>query len=249
MFKNERQREIYDILNSSGFVTVKALSERLYTSESSIRRDLTEMEDMGFVKRSYGGASIITSYTSVLPFQARSYNAMSEKRAIAEKAVTLIKEGDIIFLDQSSTSYFLALTLLNFNSLTVITNNIEILNVLSHTKNTVHSTGGVISKKNTNCLIGDLAQKSFEGIYADLAFFSAKALSEDGIISDCTQEETFVRNAMLKNASKKVFLCDSTKLGTHSAYIQCDLSKIDCVISDNADIHRYTKQYSHLKVM
>lgn len=249
MFKNERQREIYDILNTQGFVTVKTLSEQLYTSESSIRRDLSDMESMGLVKRSYGGASIITSHTSVLPFQMRSYNAVEEKRQIAAKASELIKEGDIIFLDQSSTSYFLALTLLNYNSLTVITNNIEILSVLSHTQNTVLSTGGMISKRNTNCLIGNNAQKAFEGVYADLAFFSAKALSADGIISDCTQEETFVRNAMLKNATKRVFLCDSTKMNTHSAYVQCTLADIDVLISDSEQADQYKKEYPNLTVI
>ena len=249
MFKNERQREIYDILNTQGFVTVKTLSDQLYTSESSIRRDLSDMESMGLVKRSYGGASIITSHTSVLPFQMRSYNAVEEKRQIAAKASELIKEGDIIFLDQSSTSYFLALTLLNYNSLTVITNNIEILSVLSHTQNTVLSTGGMISKRNTNCLIGNNAQKAFEGVYADLAFFSAKALSADGIISDCTQEETFVRNAMLKNATKRVFLCDSTKMNTHSAYVQCTLADIDVLISDSEQADQYKKEYPNLTVI
>lgn len=249
MFKNERQREIYDILNTQGFVTVKTLSEQLYTSESSIRRDLSDMESMGLVKRSYGGASIITSHTSVLPFQMRSYNAVEEKRQIAAKASELIREGDIIFLDQSSTSYFLALTLLNYNSLTVITNNIEILSVLSHTQNTVLSTGGMISKRNTNCLIGNNAQKAFEGVYADLAFFSAKALSADGVISDCTQEETFVRNAMLKNATKRVFLCDSTKMNTHSAYVQCTLADIDVLISDSEKATQYQKVYPNLTVL
>ncbi len=232
MIKGERKALIYDYLVQNGFATVSSLSENFYSSQASIRRDLAELEANGLVKRSWGGARVISSPTSVTPFGQRSYNAADKKRLIAKKAVSLISGGMIIFLDQSSTSYFLAAEIMSAAPLTVVTNNLEILSLLSHSDHTVLSVGGTVSKENRNCLIGRAAESGFEGIYADLAFFSAKALSEDGVISDCTGEEIFVRNAMLKQAEKKIFLCDSTKFDSRSSYKQCTLRDIDTLISD-----------------
>ena len=248
MHKTEREEQIVEVLKSSGFVSVKDLSDILYISESSVRRDLTELENKGIVKRSYGGAKLITANTNVLPFYTRAFSSVSEKKIIAQKASELIKDESIIFLDQSSTAYFLAQEICDKSGLTVITNNIEILVLLSQYDMRVHSSGGILSKDNRNCLIGRNAQKTFENIYADFCFFSAKSLSEDGIISDYTQEEVFVRNSMLANAQCKVFLCNGEKFGSHSNYKQCSLADIDYLISEDDSAHRFEALNKNLKI-
>lgn len=242
MLKNERKREIINILKGeNGFITVKELCKKLYASESSIRRDLTALENRGVIKRTYGGAELVTNFSNVISFNKRSYHNMEAKKIIAKKAAGLIKDGNIIFLDQSSTSFYLAGEIINRISLTVITNNIEILYLLSNSGMKAVSSGGFLSPQNRNCLIGPDAHSIFENTYADIAFFSTKSLSDDGIISDCTREEVALRNSMLKNAAKKIFLCDSEKFGTQSAYKQCSLSDIDCLISENENAKKFCK--------
>lgn len=241
MLKNEREREIINILKAeNGFTTVKTLCEMLYASESSIRRDLTALENRGVIKRTYGGAELVTNFSNVISFNKRSHHCLEAKKIIAKKAATIIKDGDIIFLDQSSTSFYLANEIINRNSLTVITNNIEILCLLSDSKINVVSSGGFLSPLNRSCLIGADAHSIFENTYADIVFFSTKSLSYDGIISDCTREEVTLRNSMLKNSGKKVFLCDSEKFGTKSAYKQCTLSDVDYLISENEKVHKFS---------
>ncbi len=249
MLKSKRQNEIVEILQNGGFVSVAQLSDMLFASESSIRRDLTELEKRHIIKRSYGGAELITAKTNVVNFGARSYDYVEQKRIIAQKAASLIKEGDVLFLDQSSTCYFLALELERFDSLTVVTNNIEILNVLSTTGNTVYSTGGVISKVNNNCLIGSGASQTFESVYADKMFFSSSSVSADGVITDRTCEEIYVRNSMLKNATKKVFLCDSSKLDSASPFIQCTLADIDTVVCENDAFLKFKPNFKNLEII
>ena len=232
MYRNEREEQIINILRGTGFVTVKKLGEILYSSESSIRRDLTRLENKGVVHRSYGGAKLVMADTNVTPFNTRAFNNIDAKKEIARKAASIINDGSIIFLDQSSTSFFLAKEICERNSLTVITNNIEILNLLSQYDMSVHSSGGVLSKVNRNCLIGKNAQTTFENIYADFCFFSAKSLSSDGVVSDCTEEEVFVRKSMLQNAQRRVFLCNYSKIGTHSNFKQCSLNDVDYLICE-----------------
>lgn len=233
MHKSEREREIISIISDNdGFVSVKELCLKLFASESSIRRDLTTLENRGIIRRTYGGAELITNFSNVITFEKRAYHNTEAKKIIAKKATKLIPDGAIIFLDQSSTAFYLANEVSGRSSLTVITNNIEILSLLSNSKIKTFSSGGFLSSDNRSCLVGADAIQIFESTYADMAFFSTKSLSEDGIISDCTREEVMVRNSMLKNAAKKVFLCDSEKFGKRSPYKQCSLCDIDVFVSE-----------------
>ena len=248
VLKTDRQNEIYSILGEKGSVSVKELASRLFISESSVRRDLALLEKRGFVKRSYGGAHIVNSAETVMPFGMRTYRNAEAKEIIAKKAIDLIHNGNIVFLDQTSTSYFLAREILKSKSVTVVTNNREVLNLLSNGDMTVISTGGTVSRANTNCLFGQNACRSFQEIYADIAFFSAKALSSDGVISDFSQEEVFVRNAMFSSADKKVFMCDSSKFDTHSAYRQCTLGEVDYLVTEG-DAESFKKSFPRLSVL
>lgn len=243
MFNKEREQEILSILKSSnGFVSVKQLCDTLFASESSIRRDLRSLEEHGLIKRSYGGASPAGNYSSIVTFDHRTRQSIAAKREIAKKAAGLIKDGSIVFLDQSSSAYYLAEELVNRSSVTVVTNNIEIMMLLSHSAIKLISSGGFLSEENRNCLIGADAQRTFEQINADLAFFSVKAIGEDGAISDCSREEVVVRESMIRNAEKKVLLCDSSKFFIKAPYRQCTLRELDYLISEGD----HAKAFSHL---
>lgn len=240
MLKTERENEIISILKkSNGFTSVKNLCARLYASESSIRRDLTNLENKGIIKRSYGGAELITNFSNVSAFSTRSHHNISAKKAIAKKAASLIKDGSVIFLDQSSTTFFLAAEILGKSSVTIVTNSIEIISLVSASNIKLISSGGMLSNDNRTCLVGSDAQRIFENTYADIMFFSTKSLSDDGSIWDITKAETEVRKPMLKNAEKRVYLCDSEKFGTHSPYKQCNLSDVDYLISENDASQRF----------
>jgi len=245
----EREKEILSILNVNEFVSVKQLCDTLFASESSIRRDLKALEERGLVKRSYGGAERNRNHSNIVTFNHRTKQNEDAKREIAQKAATLIKDGDVIFLDQSSTAFYLAEQILDRSSLTVVTNNIEIAMLLSNSKIRLISSGGFLSDENRNCLIGGDAQKTFEDVYADLMFFSVKAVSEDGSVTDCSREEVLVRNAMLKNSEKKILLCDSSKFGSKAPFKQCRLEEVDILISEKSGAQRFSSYVDSVKLL
>ncbi len=230
--KNEREQEILKLLVSHGYMSVSELSEQLFTSESSIRRHLTSLQNQGLVKRNYGGVELLTKNSQILPFATRAYRDIPQKQEIARKACKLIKDDDVIFLDQSSTTFFLAYELMKRSHLTIITNNIEILSLLSATEHEVISTGGRLSRENRSCLVGDDAIQCFSQIRADHAFFSTKSLASDGTLFDCNREEVFVRNTMIANAANKVYLCDTGKFDTYSSYKQGTLRDVDYIVTE-----------------
>ena len=247
MLKNEREREIINLLKSkNGYATVKDLCETLYVSESSIRRDLSSLEHRGAVRRTYGGAELVSNFTNAVAFSRRSRHNIAAKKAIAKKAATLVKDGDIIFLDQSSSAYFLAAELSANPTLTIVTNNIEIMNLLADSSIKVLSSGGFLFSENRACLVGGDAERVFSEMYADLVFFSTKSLSHEGVLSDPTREEVLVRTAMLKNARKRIYLCDSEKFGGRSAYKQCDLKDIDVLVTEEEPDSKFISELAKL---
>lgn len=233
MLQKEREQQIMSILKKmEGFVSVKQLCGMLFASESSIRRDLKALEQQGLVKRSYGGVVPVVSVSNIVTFNHRTRQNASAKRQIAQKAAAMIGDGSVLFLDQSSTAFYLAEAIAERNSLTVVTNNIEIMMLLSGTGIHLISSGGYLSRENRNCLVGEAARQTFENIYADYVFFSVKAVSSDGAVTDCSGEEVAIRNTMLRNGAKKILLCDSSKFGSKAVFKQCSLEDVDLLISE-----------------
>ncbi len=250
MVKTQREQQILNLLTENDeFLSVLSICEKLFTSQSSVRRDLKRMESAGLIERTHGGARLNKNYSTIINFNERFAQNSYEKTLIAKKAVELISDTSVVFLDQSTTSFFLAKELPNKNSLTVITNNVEILRLLSNTQINVLCSGGQLFQKNRNCLIGIDAERIFNETFADFVFFSCKALSCDGVVSDCSREEVALRTAMLKNAKHKVFLCDKTKFNSRSTFTQCDLSDVDYLISDTKIDAKLTTLFPHLTAL
>lgn len=249
MYKSERQSAILKILRQKQYATVEQLSKDLFTSISSIRRDLIEMERENLVIRSYGSVELVKSNSRTEPYSQRAQHRIEEKRCIAKKAATLVKDRDIVFLDQSSTALFLAEELVQEKKITIVTNNLDILgNIYSQNNITIYSSSGLVSN-GRHCLIGDDAEATFNRIHADFAFFSAKALSSDGVLYDSNLPEVLIRDAMIKNAQKKVLLCDTEKFDTFAGYRQCSLAEVDYLVTEEEPNERWRGYAPNLIVL
>ena len=245
----EREQRILSILEENGVTSVHDLCQKLYLSEATMRRALTSLARKGLIHRTHGGAELFRSFTIASPFSSRVLLNASAKRSIAQKAAKIVNDGSIVFLDQSSTAFHLAEALKEKKDLTVVTNNIEIASLLSGTSFKIYLSGGYLHETARACLVGTDAQQIFLNTYADFAFFSTRSLSSDGIASDCNREEINIRNAMLKHAKQRIFLCDSSKFNTSSGYIQCSLQDLDMLISENDIASIYAPLFPHLKCL
>ena len=230
--KHDQEKELLDYLEEKQYATVEELSAKLFVSQSSVRRRLTSLQEKGLVIRTHGGVKISEANNFFPTFSFRSHLNSSEKKKIALTAVDLVKDGDVVFLDGSTSAFFMAEYLKSFKNLRVITNGIDTLSLLSKNKIDAYSTGGRISNTNRSALVGQIALNSVRNFHADVAFFSAHSVSSDGQIYDCFEEENYVRREMMKNTTKKVFICDSSKLGFSSPYKLCTINDIDCFVCD-----------------
>jgi len=249
MKERTRDQQVLDILKEQGHTSVHALCQTLYLSEATVRRCLADLARRGLIHRTHGGAALPETYSHAGPLRSRITLNAAAKREIAEKAAALVPGGSIVFLDQSSTSYYLAEMLKEKTALTVVTNSIAIAACLSETDFDVFVSGGKLCKDVRMCLVGADAHTIFQQINADFAFFSTRSLSADGVLSDCNREEINVRKAMLQNAACRVFLCDSSKFGTSSGYVQCKLDHVDILISEGDAARQYAQTNKALKML
>ncbi len=230
MSKNKRIEEILQILKNEGFAGVRDLGERLYASQPTIRRDLDKLEKDGLVRRSHGGA-VLADVSISAPISFRQGKRIKEKGAIARLASTLIENGQLIFADGSTTALHLADCIKEKQGLRVVTNGIPLAQALAKKGVKVYSTGGVLLD-DSMAFAGKLAEKAISGFFADMMFFSTASIDGEGIISDYSEEETFLRAEMRAHCKKAVYLCDSGKLESRSSFTLFSLSRVDLVVTD-----------------
>ncbi len=249
MLKNERQELILEILKEKRHITTGELVEKLFSSYSSVRRDLEELENAGLILHSYGNVELSNHNSLLVSYPIRINKNPEQKRIIAKKAAKLIGEGDTIFIDPSSSCSFFAKELLSKKGITIITNNVEVVSFMSQSGINVICSGGLQTSPNRYGLVGPIAASTFESVHADWAVFSARSLTKDGLIYDIHYNEMELRNVMIKNADKKMFLCDSSKLDTISTYYQCSLSDIDYLVCDGDKAKAYKRRYPKLTIV
>ncbi len=232
MYRSEREQEILLVLKDYHYATVDFLAQRLHISASSIRRDLKQMENRGLVKRSYGGVELLTSASRIIPFSMRSHENLPEKKRIAKRAASLVKDGDSLFLDGSSSSFYMIDFIAPIKNITVATNSVDSIRMLAEYDLRAYCTGGTVSGENRSVLSGSFAEDMVRGLHMDFVFLSAQAISPEGEIYDCYESEIPIRRRMLENAGKRVFLADSSKFNSHSMFYLDNLRNMDYVISD-----------------
>ncbi len=240
MYKCEREDEIIALLSANEYVTVEYLSRKMNISPSSIRRDLKNLEERGLVSRSYGGVKMTQPSGKHIPFSLRSHENSLQKKQIAKAALSLINPGDVVFLDASSSAYFLSELLPSVPGVTVITNGLESMVQLSHASVKAYCASGTLADENRGALVGGYAQSFFRSLHANVAIFSIQGMTDDGSLYDCYAEEVAVRQVMLQNADRSILLCDSSKCGKSSTFLQGSIKDVDYIISD-LDLNSFFK--------
>lgn len=231
MIVYERQQKILEFLKENNTSTVKQLSKIVWSSESSVRRDIKYLEQKGLVCSIYGGVTLTEYKNNVLPLGIRDNNNVTVKEEIAKKAAKYIFDGATIILDGSTTVRRIIKYLNPYKNITIITNNQSVFENPIPQNAKIYCTGGLYDAK-SNIFYGHTAESYISKINADILFFSSQAISSTGEISDVSEYETSLRKVMLTRAKQKIFLCDSTKLNQTKTFLLCTKDDVDNIICD-----------------
>lgn len=230
MFNNDRQQKIINYLKTHASATVDELSENVYASPSTIRRDLNELERCGFVSRFHGGAVVNTNKREGIFSHFREANQSDEKNKIADFAERFIKSSTSYFFDASTTCIPLGFKLKKYQDVRIATNGLRLTaGFTDEDKVAVTCTGGNYNK-NYEDFSGAVTLNAIKMMHADVYFFSCAGMSLD--VGTADRRDSTYKRAFLENSDTHILLCDSTKFDKHFFYKCFDLSEIDYVVTD-----------------
>lgn len=226
---NERQKEILEILYKKSRVSVKELSKALYVTEMTVRRDLSEMEKGGFLRRFRGGA-VLKINAGEMPISERLLLDREEKGELAEMCLRYLGDGISIFIDSSSTCQYILPYLSRYKNITVITNSISAVLTLGKMHIPCVLVGGEYYEQDM-CTVGPLAERYVKELNVDVAFFTTAAISNDGVISDFDLKQTIIRKYIMENAKSNIFLFEKEKFGKKHLHTLCRAEDATAVLS------------------
>lgn len=228
-----RQLRILHYLAIYDELEVNQLSALLQVSPSTIRRELTAMEESGLLVRTHGAARLPNPISYEAPYEKRAAEHIEEKRKIAAAAMKLIAPGMVIGIMGGTTCTELARLLRAMEHITVVTNALNIpLELRGNPNKRIMVTGGILNQ-NSYELVGGQASQSLQNVHLALAFIGVSGISPEFGFSMSDEPESVVGRAFMAAADRTIVLADSSKIGKMTFARLCPLHEVDLLITDD----------------
>lgn len=236
MFVEERQQKILELLHENQKVKVKELSQMFKVTEDCIRKDLASMEGRHLLKRAYGGAVLAESqhpgHTNAV--SSRKEKNLKEKQRIAKKAVKLIKDGDVVFLDTSTTNLELAREIIRTKrQVTVVSCMLDIANVFAAGGSTGFILLGGEFNRSQIGFLGNLTLSMMENFRFDLCFMGVVGADVMGnAITTYVPEDGAMKQSAISKSRRSYLMMETKKFDFQANYVFADFTQIDGVICE-----------------
>ncbi len=232
-----RQESIVTYLSEAKESSVLELTHRFLVSEATIRRDLAELEEMGKLTRTFGGALYVESSGTEPPLYSRMGADTPEKELIGKTAASLVDDGDTIFISSGTTAFQAARHLVNHKGLTVITNSLPVIDLLSRNDKVMLIVLGGVLRHKEQSLIGPATEHMLSDYRADKAILGVRAIhSEHGLTNDALQE-TQVDRRVFEMSQDVIVVADHSKYGNIAPHFLAPLTSINHIVSDSIPEH------------
>lgn len=228
---SKRQIQIMKIVKEKKVISTRDLESILYSSTSTIRRDLVELEKQGRITREHGVVRFVIPKNTDYPYDSRLVEQVKPKERIAEVASSFIDQNQAIFLDSSSTTSFILPFLTGVDNLNVITNSVYLAPKLNNMPNvSLFITGGEVSH-GTNSILGNYAVDFLDNFYTDASIFSCRGIDDIGSY-EADYNQALIKRKMIKNTKKTILLVDSSKFNSRHFFKLAYFDEIDYIITD-----------------
>lgn len=236
MFAEERQNMIAAMVNKNGSVRVKDLSEQFRVTEDSIRKDLTLLEKKGMLKKTYGGAVKKRINVHDLDVSQRKDKNIEIKQIIAQKAMGLIKDGDMVFLDISTSNLELAKLLAkSMLDITVVTNMIDVmLELTAATTVKLIFLGGTFSRGRDG-FVGSVTISQITNYRFDLAFIGIVGVDLlDNSVAAYMADDGLTKHTVLNNSRRGYMMLETRKFNMDGTYKYAKIDDFTGAIMETA---------------
>ena len=233
MFSIERKQRIEELIKQKNSVGVNELANEFDVSESTIRRDLQEMESKGLLIRTHGGAMEVSRLDYEMSFKEKETENISDKQKIGEIAAAMIIDGDTIILDSGTTTLEIAKRI-TAKSVTVITNSIDIALEISNKENIELIVAGGSLRHTTRAMVGPLAETVFRNFRVDKAFIGVNGISIKNGFTTANFLEAQLKKTIIKVAGKAIIVADRSKFNKVCFSIIGELKEASSIITANS---------------
>lgn len=234
MLARERQNKIVEMVNANGSVLVKELSEMFDVTEDSIRKDLSLLEKNGLLKKTYGGAVKNRVNTHELYVSQRKGKNVEEKKEIAKNAFKLLKEGDVIFLDISTTNIELIRLIVEANlKITVVTNMIDVMLSFTAPSDTKLLFIGGKLNRGRDGFIGSYTNKQVSEFWFDKAFMGVVGVDLDrNKVYTYATDDAMTKKAIMDASDECYMLMENGKFSREGNYRYANVEDFTGIITN-----------------
>ena len=228
---SDRHRQILNLANEQGFVSVDNLASTFGVTTQTVRRDLNELSELGFLKRFHGGAGLPTSAQNI-SYDSRAKMALHNKRRIASQVADNIPDGASVFIDVGTTTEEIARVLSHKQRLRVITNSLNIAQILAPKIDfEVIMSCGVV-RESDRAVLGEVAVNFFKQFRLDYGILGTSGIDDDGTLLDFDLRKVEVTKTII-DRSRHIFLAaDSTKFNRNAMVRAGHLQQISTLFTN-----------------
>ena len=228
---NPRQQQILKLAKQAGSVLVDDLAARFDVTPQTIRKDLNDLCEGGVLQRFHGGA-VLASGVANFGYEARRQLATDEKRRIGLKAGSLIPDNSSLLINIGTTTEQVATALRGRSGLLVITNNMNVVNILQGYETIEIIVAGGVVRHSDGGVVGEAAVDFIRQFKVDYAIIGTSAIDEDGALLDFDYREVKVAKAIVDCARKSILVADRMKLERTAPVRIGHISQLDYFVSD-----------------
>lgn len=228
---NARQMAILKLVESNGFVPTEQLGKQLGVTPQTIRRDINFLCEMKLLQRFHGGAGFLNN-TQNEPYAERKHAELPAKQRIARKAAALIPNGASLFLNIGTTTEALAIELMDKRDLRIVTNNINIANMLRRNDTFDVMIAGGLVRPSDGGIVGEATTDFVEQFRLDIGVIGVSGVDEDGTLLDFDYQEVRSAQAIIRNSKLVFLIADASKFGRRAMVQLGDYSDIDHLFTD-----------------
>ncbi|MFZ5967953.1 MAG: DeoR/GlpR family DNA-binding transcription regulator [Bacillota bacterium] len=231
MITEARRKKIIELIEREGVVNLQQLTDSFDVSIYTIRRDLTDLEKKGLLKKTHGGAVRVEKTKWIPTMESGKTEAVEEKKCIAVKAAELVSDGDTIMLMGSTIALYM-IPLIKHKTITIVTNSLDIAKELSLFENIETILIGGRIKNYKGNILGSRAVDEIRNYHFDKAFLPCAGIEDNMGISTSTIDSADFLSAVVESTNQNIVIADYRKIGRITFAKVCTIEKIDMLITD-----------------
>ena len=247
MDQSSRQSEILSLLEMEGACSIIDLAERFSVSDETVRRDVRQLEARGYVHKTHGGVRLPDNIFEA-PYRQRQTEQADAKQRIGALAADLVQDGTTIFIDGSTTAFWVARNLTCQRNVSIVTNGIEVARELyGRNNNRVYLAGGQLSD-NYLSTFGPAAIDFVSKFTIKLAFIGVSAIHSEHGYCDAYLPEADLIRAVLPRAEQRVIVADATKFGLSGLTQIARFEDIDTLVTDKVPPKEFQDKAADIRI-